>query len=114
MSDNDPGSSGIASGRRRRADAATALALGEAGRDPSAAPEAAAFLREQLALTKLQVEHFEAEHRHTVDGTRASRALEAMKIIMQGAFKFAAARTMDSNTGDRAMLDRVARATARA
>ena len=86
MSDNDPGSSGIASGRRRRADAAIALALGEAGRDPSAAPEAAAFLREQLALTKLQVEHFEAEHRHTVDGTRASRALEAMKIIMQGAF----------------------------
>lgn len=86
MSDNDPGSSGIASGRKSRSDAATALALSDASRDPSSARDAAAFLREQLALTKLQVEHFEAEHRHTVDGTRASRALEAMKIIMQGAF----------------------------
>lgn len=65
--------------------AATALAMNEAAHDPSVGAEAANFLREQLALTKLQVEHFDAEHRHTIDGTRISRALEAMKLVMQGA-----------------------------
>ena len=59
--------------------------MNEAVRDPKVATQAAAFLREQLALTRLQVEHFEAEHRHAIDGNRASRALEAMKIILQGA-----------------------------
>ena len=73
--------------RQRKADASTAasLAIGQAGDDGSVAAEAAAFLREQRSLTKLQVDHFKAEHHHTIAGTRASRALEAMKIILQGA-----------------------------
>ncbi|MFL6763488.1 MAG: hypothetical protein ACJ8FB_13145 [Sphingomicrobium sp.] len=59
--------------------------MNEAAVSPAVAVEAAAFLREQIALTRLQVDHFEAEHRHTIDGTWATRALEAMKIILQGA-----------------------------
>ncbi|MEO7634074.1 MAG: hypothetical protein ABIS38_00325 [Sphingomicrobium sp.] len=89
MSDEDPSPLGRAAGGgsrrpRRTTDAAAAsLALGDARRDPAVAADADAFLREQLALTKLQVAHFEAEHRHAVDGSRASRALEAMKLILQ-------------------------------
>src|SRR4051794_39751303 len=73
--------------RRRETGASTAasLAIDRAGDDSTVAAEAAAFLREQRSLTKLQVDHFKAEHHHTVAGTRASRALEVMKIILQGA-----------------------------
>ena len=62
-----------------------AIALGEAENDPAVADEAAAFLREQRSLTKLQVDHFIEEHRHALRGSRASQALEVMKIILQGA-----------------------------
>lgn len=73
--------------RQRKTDASTAagLAISQAGDDSSVAAEAAAFLREQRSLTKLQVDHFKAEHHHTIAGTRATRALEVMKIILQGA-----------------------------
>jgi tetratricopeptide (TPR) repeat protein len=59
--------------------------MGQAAEDSAVAAEAAAFLREQRSLTKLQVEHFQAEHHHAIAGTGASRALEVMKIILQGA-----------------------------
>ena len=62
-----------------------AIALGEAETDRAVAAEAAAFLRERRSLTKLQVDHFIEEHRHAIRGSRASQALEVMKIILQGA-----------------------------
>src|SRR5436190_21128340 len=71
--------------KRSDSSAARSVAMNEAAVNPAVAIEAAAFLREQIALTRLQVDHFEAEHRHTIDGNRATRALEAMKIILQGA-----------------------------
>lgn len=72
-------------GRKASLSTPAAIAIGEAGDDAAVAREAAAYLREQRALTKLQVDHFKAEHRHTIEGTRASRALEGMKIVLQGA-----------------------------
>lgn len=71
--------------RRSYVPTAASLAIGQAEDDSTVAAEAAAFLREQRLLTKLQVDHFKAEHRHTIAGTRATRSLEIMKIILQGA-----------------------------
>lgn len=64
---------------------AAAIAMVEAEKSPEVAAQAAAFLRKQGALTDLQVKHFDQERRLAIQGAKLKRAMDWLKLAMQGA-----------------------------
>ena len=62
-----------------------AIAMDEAAKDPGVAVEAGAFLKEQRALTRLQIKHFDTERRLAIHGAKLRRAMDWLKLATQSA-----------------------------
>jgi len=60
--------------------AAIAIAMDEAGRSPSVATDASAFLRSQRQLVEMQIKHFDAERRSALSSARLRQSSDQVKF----------------------------------